>query len=169
MLLWFAGTALVALWVVFRDPALDHRIVVLGSLVPLVEALVVGRAGVLHTLLGAVVLLGLIQGLTHGHRHARRRWLGLAIGVFFHQVFTGAWAITELFWFPVDGGLPDVAAPAFDRPLVVTVVLEALGAVALVWAVTRFGLLDAERRRLFVRTGRLDRSIVEPDEVPPSC
>ena len=32
MLFWFVGTAVVAVWFVFRDPAFDYRLLIVGSL-----------------------------------------------------------------------------------------------------------------------------------------
>ena len=88
--------------VVFSSPALDYRLVMLGSVLPLVEV-VAGAAYVLHTLLGAVVLLTAVMLGTVGRRLRRRQWLGLPIGVFMHLVLDGVWATTELFWWPFLG------------------------------------------------------------------
>ena len=46
---------------------------------------------------------------------------------------------------------------------------EALGILALLWAARRFGLEDAERRSVFLRTGRIDRALTDPTRSPPSC
>ena len=37
MVLWFAGGAFLLVWLVFRSPAVDYRLVVVGALLPLVE------------------------------------------------------------------------------------------------------------------------------------
>ncbi|MEM8902840.1 MAG: hypothetical protein AAGA17_12970 [Actinomycetota bacterium] len=170
MVLWLAGSALVAMWLVFRDPAIDHRVVVLGAVAPLLIDGLAGRPLVLHTLLGSVLLLGLVMGLTVGRRAARRRWLGLPIGTFLALVAGGVWADRELFWWPVDGiAFDDRALPLLDRPVAVIVALEVVGALALAWAYVRFGLTDPDRRRRFLRTGRIDRAIVDPTFEPPTC
>ena len=49
MFLWFAGLSFAAVWSVFRSPALDHRMVMLGAVLPLCEAFA-GRPLALHTL-----------------------------------------------------------------------------------------------------------------------
>ena len=78
------------------------------------------------------------------------------------------WQTTSVFWWPAQGlGFEDVAIPAFDRPLGLTLVLEAVGLIALVWAWRRFGLTDPTRRSKFVRTGRIDRELV--DGQAPTC
>ncbi len=170
MVLWLAGSALVAMWLVFRDPAIDHRVVVAGALLPLVVDGIAGRPLVLHTLLGSVLLLGLVMAVTVGRRAQRRRWLGLPIGTFLALVAGGVWADRELFWWPVDGlAFADRPLPMLDRPLGVILALEVLGAIALVWAYVRFGLTDADRRRRFLRTGRIDRAVADPTFEPPSC
>lgn len=159
MLLWFLGVGFVAVVWVFKSPALDYRLVALGSVLPLVEV-VPGWPPVLHTLLGAVAVLALTMVLTRGRRLARRRWLGLAIGVFVHIVLDGAWTDTELFWWPAFGvELPDPSLPTFGRGLA-GLLLELVGVVALVWSWRHFRLDDPERRALLVRHGRLDRDLV---------
>ena len=34
MLLWFAGGAALIVWVVFKDPSIDYRLVMLGAVLP---------------------------------------------------------------------------------------------------------------------------------------
>lgn len=170
MILWLVGAALVAMWLVFRDPAIDHRIVVLGVLLPLVVDGLAGRPLVLHTLVGSVAVLVLVMAVTVGRRAARRRWLGLPIGTFLYLVVGGVWADRELFWWPVDGvAFPDQPLPGFDRPVAVVVVLEVAGVVALWWVWQRFGLSDPERRGRFLRSGRIDRALADPTQEPPRC
>ena len=65
MFLWFIGVSFVFVWMVFRSPALDYRLVMLGSVLPLGEV-VLGGPRVLHTLLAAVALLVLVVLATRG-------------------------------------------------------------------------------------------------------
>lgn len=170
MLLWFAGMSLVAMWVVFRDPAIDHRLVIVGAVLPDILDAFWGGAAVGHTLAFAVVLLFAVMGITVGRRSLRRRLLAVPIGWFFHLVFDGAWSDTSLFWWPVDGlSFGSSPLPAFDRPLGVTLLMELAGIVGLVWAYRRFGLSDATRRSEFARSGRIDRALTDPEASPPSC
>ena len=55
MVLFYAGVAWVAVWTIFRSPALDYRLVMLGAVLPVVE-LPLGT-GPLHTLLAPVGVL----------------------------------------------------------------------------------------------------------------
>lgn len=173
MLLWFAGASLVLMWVVFRDPAIDHRLVVVGALMPDVVDVVVGGgfdadSGPAHTLVFAVGLMFAVMGITVGRRLLRRRLLAIPIGWFFHLILDPVWTHSSLFWWPVDGGsFGDVPIPAFDRPLMLTLLLEVAGALALMWAYGRFGLSDPARRSVFVRSGRIDRQLT--DGTPPTC
>lgn len=170
VILWFAGMSLVAMWVVFRDPAIDHRLVVLGALLPDLIDLGFGRAAAAHTLLGAVGALFLVMGVTIGKRAWRRRWLAVPIGWFFHLILDPVWSETDLFWWPSGGiGFGDVSLPAFSRPLGATLVMELMGVAALIWAYHRFGLRDPDRRAMFLRTGRIDRSLTDPDLEMPKC
>ncbi len=162
MLLWFVGPAVAIVWMVFRSPMADHRMVAVGALLPLAEGLT-GGPRVLHTLVGAVAALGLVMAVTRGRRLVRRRWLGIPIGLFLHLVLDGTFTRAELFWWPFlgldlgGGGLPEL-----DRPLGVVLLLEALGAAACWWCYQAFGLSDPRRRQQFLSTGQIDRSLLPP-------
>ena len=161
MVLWFAGGAFVLVWVVFRSPAVDYRLVVAGALLPLVE-LPFGSPRVLHSLTGAAALLVLAMVLTPRQRLVQRRLVAIPIGVFLHLLLDGVWADTDAFWWPFtgvawsDARLPELARGGFD------VVLELVGAAALWWCWRRFRLDEPARRRRFVRTSQLDRDVVAP-------
>ena len=163
MLLWFVGTGLVAMWFTFRDPAIDHRLVILGTLLPdLIDGLS-GSPWVLHTLSAPIAVMVMVMALTIGRRHQRRLVLALPIGMFWHLVFDGAWINTQLFWWPITGlSFVDAEIPASDRGVILLLLLEFLGFAAICWAWRRMGLTNSSRRRLFIRTGRLDRAITHP-------
>ena len=166
MILWFAGTSLLAVWLVFRDPAIDHRLVVAGALVPDVLDGVVARGPwVLHSVAGSVALLALVMAATVKRRALRRRLIALPIGTFMHLVFDGAWSDTDSFWWPFSGGFGDGGLPSFERGWFV-VVLEIAGVVMLAWLSKQWMLDRPEHRERFVRTGRLDRSLAGPGPGP---
>lgn len=156
--LWFIGVSVVAVWAVFQSPALDYRVVMVGSVLPLVE-LVAGRPLVLHTLAGAVIALGLVMAVTVRRRLVRRRWLGIPIGLFVHLVLDGVWTDTALFWWPFAGPLPDVPLPEVSRGWW-SLVMEVAGLAAMGWWVRRFRLTERERLRAFLVDGRLGRDLV---------
>lgn len=158
MVLWFAGTSFLAVWLVFRDPAIDHRLVMMGSIVPVLDG-ITGGPWVLHSVVGSVVLLAAVMGATVRRRLVRRRLLALPIGTFLHLVFDGAWSDTDTFWWPFTGQLGDGRLPLVERG-VLSLVLEVAGAAILVWAFRRFRLDEAPRRATFLRTGRLSRDLV---------
>jgi hypothetical protein len=164
VLLWPAGAALVAVWNVFRDPAIDHRVVVLGALLPDLVDAPFGGARIAHTLAASAALLVVVMLATRGRRHARRRWLALPIGTFVHLVVDGMWTRTETFWWPAFGWELAGGLPALDHGPAVLLVEEAIGAVALVWFWRRFGLSDPGHRRTFLRTGRLPPGPVGPGD-----
>ena len=165
MILWFAGTSLLAVWLVFRDPAIDHRLVVAGALLPDVVDGVTGGPWVLHSLLGSVALLALVMGATMRRRLLRRRLIALPIGTFLHLVFDAAWNDTDTFWWPFTGAFGDGALPTFERGLV-SLALEVAGAAILVWLYRTWHLDRPADRERFVRTGRLDRSLAGPGPGP---
>lgn len=159
MFLWFAGCSFAGVWLVFRSPALDHRMVVVGSLLPVLE-LLAGRPFLLHTLVGATALMGLVMAVTQRRRLVRRRWLGLPVGLYAHLVLDGTWTDAHLFWWPFFGArFEDRSVPEL-RSWPVVVVLELAGLVALWWMARTFALTEPERRRQLLRTGRLGRDLV---------
>ncbi len=160
MFLWFLGTAFLATWLVFRDPALDHRLILVGAILPDLLDGPTGHAGVAHSLFASAALLVVVVVATRGRRPLRRALVALPIGTFLHLVFDGIWASREVFWWPLAGtALGDAELPSIARGLA-DVPLELAGAAVLVWAWRRFRLAEPERRRTFLRTGRLGRDLV---------
>lgn len=166
MLLWFAGLAFLIVWTVFKDTAIDYRLVMAGAVLPdLVDGLL-GGPRVLHTLIFSVVLLVGVMLATRGRRPWRRRLLALPIGTFCHLVLDATWTRTVTFWWPFLGrDLSEQGLPSLQRPFALLVVLEILGLLALVWCHGRFRLGEPERRRQFLRTGRLGRDLA-PGPLP---
>jgi hypothetical protein len=159
MFFWFIGCSFAAVWLVFRSPALDHRMVMAGSVLPLLDV-VWGRALVLHTLTGATVAMAVVMATTRRRRLTRRRWLGIPIGLYAHLVLDATWADARLFWWPFSGlALSDHAVPEL-RPWPVVLLLELAGVAALAWMVRTFDLTEPTRRADFLRTGRLGRDLV---------
>jgi len=148
---WFVGFALVVTWLVFHDPAFDYRLVAVGAVLPNVLLIV------------PVVVLAVVMLATRDHRHARRRWLALPIGMFLHlvaagawtDVAAGAWTDADTFWWPF--GAFGVGLPWTDRSWAVLFLEELAGLAAIVWFVRRFGLAEPAVRESFFRTGRVPR------------
>lgn len=165
MILWFAGASFVFVWWVFRSPALDYRLVMLGSLLPIGDV-VFGGPRWLHALSAPVALLAVLMLATQKRRLVRRRWIGLPIGMLMHLVLDGIWARPKVFWWPFLGpGFPDGGLPEFEHPLAISLALELVGIVCLVWAWRAFGMSDRTTRDRFLRTGQLSRTVARP----PSC
>jgi membrane-bound metal-dependent hydrolase YbcI (DUF457 family) len=160
VLFWPAGVALGLVWLVFRDPAFDYRLLVAGALLPDLLDAPRGGARVAHTLVGSVVVLVAVMLATGGHRHVRRSLLALPIGMFAHLVADGMWTRTKQFWWPFLGGRLEGRLPALDHGLAVLVLEELAGAAIVVWCWYRFRLTDPDVRRRFLRTGHLPRDIV---------
>lgn len=159
MFLWFAILAPVLVAEVFRSPMVDYRLVAIGAVLPLVE--VFTGANLLHTLLGAVVVLTVVMLTTQRRRLVRRRLLGIPIGLFVHLVLDGSWTRAELFWWPAFGlDFGPSRLPEFDRPIGVGITLELIAIVVGWWAYQRYDLGDADKRQRFLTTGQLDRSVL---------
>jgi hypothetical protein len=160
MLLWFLGVSFAFVWLVFRSPALDYRLVLLGSMLPLADG-ALGGPRLLHTLLAGVAVLAIVMLATRGRRLLRRRLIGLPIGMLMHLVLDGIWARSNVFWWPFFGtSFGTEGLPELGRGPGVVLLLEAMGAVALVWCYRTFELGDPAIRQLFLRTGHLNRSLV---------
>jgi hypothetical protein len=152
---WFVGTSVVAIWFVFRDPAFDYRLLIVGAVLPAVVDAFFGGARVLHGITFSVVLLAVLMLATPGRRPIRRMLLGLPLGTMLHLVFTGAWTNSTVFWWPFLGldfdGAPH---PVADRGWW-NVPLELIGVGLCGWIVQHAQLRDPERRARFKRTGQL--------------
>jgi len=158
VVLWFAGLAWLLVWRVFRSPAVDYRLVVLGAVLPSVDRLI-GRPTPLHTVAGAVLGLAVVMVAARGRRLAQRRWLGVPIGMFAHLLLDATWADTDLFWWPVTGGGLDGDVPEAAWPLALVVALEVAGLLVLAGLWVRLGFTDPDRWDRFRRTGHLDREL----------
>jgi len=155
VILWFAGVSFAFVWLVFRSPALDYRLVMLGSILPVGE-LVFGGPRLLHTLVFAVALMGLVMLATQRRRLVRRRLISLPIGIMMHLVLDGIWARTSVFWWPFFGwSFDDSPLPELDRGWW-SPVLEVVGVALCVWLWRHNSLGDSARRAKFRRDGQLD-------------
>ena len=114
-----------------------------------------------HTLLFAVVLLFGVMALTRRGSAARKRWMALPIGVFFHLLLDMP-LDAETLWWPVlglefpsfaKGAFVDLVAYLLKSPWVV--LQELLGLSYLIALYRKAQLGDPERRRDLVDSGRL--------------
>lgn len=161
MFFWFAGLSFVVVWLVFRSPAVDYRLVVVGALLPLVEV-PVGEPRVLHSLACSAGLLGLAMLVTPRQRLVQRRLVAIPVGMLLHLLLDGIWADSQAFWWPFAGvewshaEIPELARGGLN------VLLELVGVLALWWCWRRFRLAEPPRRSRFLRSGHLDRDVVAP-------
>ncbi len=137
MILWHLGATLLAVRYVYRDPAMDLRWVVLGSLLPDLIDKPIGSVlfhdtfGThrlfAHALVFPVVLLFAALAATR-RGPARKAMVSVVIGSLFHLILDGAWADPEAFWWPAFGwDFPERAGSALG-PL-----LAEMAADPLVW------------------------------------
>ena len=157
MVLWPVGMAVVIVWYVFRDPAVDYRLVVAGAVLP---DLVVGPFGggrVLHTLVFSAVLLAVVMLATRHRRQPRRRWLALPIGTFLHLVLDAIWTRRQVFWWPLFGtGIP---ADAGRSSLTGLVAREVAGVALIAWILAAHRMLSARGVAAFARSGHLEPAL----------
>ncbi|MEP1123550.1 MAG: hypothetical protein ABJH68_06645 [Ilumatobacter sp.] len=162
MFFWFFATSVVTIGFVFRDPTFDNRLLLVGSVLPAVDA-VFGGARALHSVTVSIVMLAVVMIATKRGSGRRKTLLGLPIGLFLHLVFDAAWNDTDTFWWPFTGfGFDDRGIPIVDRGWI-SVGLELVGIAGCVWLWRRNGMGDPTRRRRFLHDGRLD---AVPDRTP---
>ncbi len=163
MLLWFAGLSFVLVVAVFRDAALDERLVMAAATLPAVLDLAIGGVRLLHTLAFSIALLAVVMVGTIGRRGLRRHLLALPIGAFMNLALDGMWSSTRLIVWPLGGlSFGDEQLPTLGRPWALRLLMELAGLVALGWSVRRYRLTEPENRRRFLRSGRLDRTLIGP-------
>jgi membrane-bound metal-dependent hydrolase YbcI (DUF457 family) len=170
MILWHLGATLLAVRYVYRDPAMDLRWVLVGSLLPDLIDKPIGSV-FFHDTFGthrlaahAIVLpiLAFFAVLAFTRRgRTRKALVGLVIGWLFHLVLDAAWAVPEAFWWPFFGWSfppqPDSAiGPLLARMLSDPLVWagEAAGAAYLVYLWRRY-LSEPGSLRGFFSTGRI--------------
>ena len=154
MLLWFFGTAVLTIWFVFRDPRFDHRLLLVGAILPDVVDLPSGQARWAHSLTVSVGVLILVMAVTAGRKPVRRLLLPLPIGMLLHLVWDGVFAATKVLWWPFSGGWGDTRVPSLARGWW-DVPMELAGAAMLWWVWRTAGLEDRSARRRFMASGQL--------------
>ena len=155
MFVWFIAVSVTVVALIFRSPDLDYRLVMLGSVLPLVEGAFGGR-WLLHSVAFNAVLLFAVMAVAHGRRPTQRRWLALPIGTFCHLALDGTWTDTGVFWWPFAGlgALGTGPVSEFER-LPGVLLLEGAGLMVGCWAWRRFALSDRSVRRALLTEGRL--------------
>lgn len=169
MVFWHLGGSLfIARWV-FRDPGMDLRFVAVGAVLPAVVDVPLGSlvAGYDthrlygHTLLAAVGLLFGVMIATRRGASARKRGIGLAIGVFTHLILDVPLENETLWWpflgttFPASEHPPlaDLIGHSLSDPIVL--LQELIGVAYLIGLVRKTGLGEASERRRWAITGTL--------------
>jgi hypothetical protein len=158
--LWFATLSIAGVFLVFRDPAIDYRLIAVGALLPdPIDAVVRQGIGPLHSVVTAVVVLIAVMLATIGRRQLRRQILAIPIGLFAHLVLDNAWSTTSSFWWPLAGRVGSRSLPFIDRGYLVVGMQELVGFAVGVWLFRRFQLRRPSLRTQFLKTGRIHRSI----------
>jgi hypothetical protein len=155
MFFWFIGTAVLAVWYVFRDGAFDYRLLLVGAVLADVVDGALGGARVLHSVTASVVLLAMVMMSTSRRKPLRRLLLPLPIGTFLHLVFDGAWSNSVVFWWPFLGSsFEDAPLPTVARGWW-SVALEVIGIGVVVWIWRSCQLGTRAARQRFLHTGVL--------------
>jgi hypothetical protein len=155
VLIWFAVLSVLLVAVVFKSPGVDYRTVMLGAIIPVLEGFT-GGPKLLHSVVGAVAVLGILMLATRNRRLLRRRLLGIPIGLMAHLVLDGAFTITAAFWWPFAGtDFAQGQIPEWSH-WEISLLLDLVGLAVGWWAWNWFGLTDPAARQRFLTDGRLD-------------
>lgn len=171
MILWHLGLTTLIVRYVFRDPTMDLRWVLAGSLLPDLIDKPIGailwndtfhnHRLFAHALVGPVVLLTIAMLATRRGTTGRRAAVGVVIGCFVHLVLDGVWTSPEAFLWPLFGfDFPRVAGSDFATLVGDTIrspytwAGEAIGAAYLLY-VWRRHLSRPGELVGFMRTGRV--------------
>lgn len=171
MIFWHLGGTTLIVRYVFRDPAMDLRWVLAGSLLPDIIDKPIGSMMwndtfhnhrlYAHALVAPVLLLGLVMAVTRRGTPVRRAAIAVVIGCFVHLLLDGVWTSPEAFLWPFFGfDFPRVAGSDFA-----TLVRDAIRS-PYMWAGEAIGLgylVFVWRRHLsapgdlarFLRSGRV--------------
>ena len=158
MFFWFIALSFALVLLVFDSAALDYRLIMAGSLLPWIDFLW-GPPWIMHSVFAPVLMMIAVMLIGWGRRLVQRRWLGLPIGVFVHQVLAATWTSKELFWWPAFGFGVGNSRPSIP-PTALAIVLELIGAAVMLWLYRFLGFSDANRRKLFRASGRVDRALL---------
>jgi membrane-bound metal-dependent hydrolase YbcI (DUF457 family) len=113
VILWHLGATVLIVRYVFRDPEMDLRWVLAGSILPdIIDKPIAavffhdtfGTHRIFaHSVLFPMAAFALVLIVTKRGTALRRGLIGLVIGVFVHLLLDAAWATPEAFWWPLFG------------------------------------------------------------------
>lgn len=126
MIFWHLGMTVLIVRYVYRDPGMDLRWVLAGSILPDVIDKPIGsilfhdtfqtHRLFSHSVLFPIVGLLVVVLVTSRGSSLRKSLIALVIGALIHLVLDAAWADVEAFWWPLFGlDFPHVANSAFPQ------------------------------------------------------
>lgn len=170
MIFWHMAGSVLLFRYLFRDPGVDLRFLVAGAIVSDVIDKPIGRivwadyfqTGRIygHTLVFFSFVLLLAMILTNRGTGRRRQWVVFAVGIMFHLLLDGMWAVPETLLWPLFGwsfppSIDDYWSGFFVRVLTDPIVIgqEVAGLVYLRYLWRKANLSDSQRRLQLKRTG----------------
>jgi hypothetical protein len=167
LFVWFIALSVAGVLLVFRDPRLDHRLVAVGSVLPLGLDMVFGlsrgyfgASGPFHALVTLVCVLVVVMAASINQRARRKNLLALVIGGFGHLVLDGAWLDKASFLWPITRTQGQIFSTArlqvWQRPMVVTILMEVIGLAVGMFLYQRCRLSNPKRRAALFKSGSLE-------------
>lgn len=177
MLFWHVGAGLWLFRWIFRDPKVDIRFLVVGTIIadlvdmPIGTVILADRFSTgelwFHSLIVPTVYMVAVLLFTRRGR-TRRAFMALGVGWLFHLLLDGMWTDQNVFLWPFFGvEIPPGESPywplAWERAMSDPWrwIEEALGIGYLIWLWLALGLSDRQRRVLTIQTGRLPDRVAE--------
>ncbi len=155
MLIYLPCVSALLTYYIFNSKGIDYRAVGLGSLLPFMIDVVIGRPSFGHSILFPVVALVVVMLVTIGRpRLLRRKWLCVVIGIFFGLVLEGTFIHERMWWWP--SNISDSADTFSLTPsLMVWIIRDVIGVIALYVLFAIGDLHVKEKRDEFLKTGRI--------------
>jgi len=172
VILWHLGATALIVRYVFRDPDMDLRWVLAGSILPDVIDKPIGSVFFnstfethrlfAHSVVFAMVALAVVLIVTKRGTVWRRGLIGLVVGAFVHLLLDAVWTTPKAFWWPLfgwdfprilDSELLPLLGRMVSNPLVWAG--EAVGAAYLIFLWRRYLSAEGELRRFFTIDGRV--------------
>jgi membrane-bound metal-dependent hydrolase YbcI (DUF457 family) len=172
VILWHFGATVLIVRYVFRDPDMDLRWVLAGSILPdLIDKPIAsvffhdtfGTHRIFaHSIVFPMLAFAVVLVATKRGTNLRRGLIGAVIGVFIHLLLDAAWATPEAFWWPffglefprvLDSDLMSLLGRMLSDPLVWAG--EAAGAAYLVLLWSRYLRAEGALRQFFRANGRI--------------
>lgn len=157
MIIYLTCISCLITYYIFNSKGIDYRAVALGSLLPFIIDLVIGKPSFGHSFLFPVLALVLVMLLTIGRsRLLRRRMLCVVIGIFFALILQFTFLHEQTWWWPTNFNTQDGQVDLYPS-VGIWILRDIVGLIAgyILFAIGELHI--KENRDRFIKTGRLSK------------